>query len=938
MKEFREHDEIEQDDKDRLYTLDEIMSNTDVEGRKLSTHERSELLLDIHRKLLSENERDELVKEINGNLKSRDIDIEMSIQSKSNTGEIQESKEWVVNMWEPRIRDIPVESEEQIMTVLQNLIPGILKHRMFDNLRHQISMHIRTTQEFGHRNRVTYREINEFSKQNEYPSSTIEAWVLHGIQPNSYRIINENALTREEAGTLLSKIKEKLHGLDTQIELDTRLDTPFHESRTKSLPSFRRDYENACGFYRFLDEFVDGGVLNDIAERVGIDRLVARRYVEDKMIPRLIRKVLNQSLDEIENIDRRVIIQDEVQYEQVLSRHPHIRDMDNFTEMDRHMRAYLKLKHLQHSDTLPEISQEELAANLGISGPRLNVYLSDKSAPKLQSILLLHENARLGYERRLSPVAFEHRIEPELVFRELHQYKGMERIDIDDFATSLRTIYEQTAISSKIQWLDIRRYAPTGQDWFKRIVKFCAKGRTEIEHALNQQLGFDTGAKQRLRLGVISSRIYLRLEDTQETDWMQLYSNEMFHFHDSKHVDELLRETKTRLDIKGDISLSRLVHQITDYNRSMVKRGMNTDLHYNSSYLKGSTLSLLLDSCGIAIQELEDEISCIGRIDRRLIRNPKFSKDSSEIDKAFARLFGAGLSDGHIDQFHVFCYGDADVDRVRIFKKHVEFFGNVEYTETISKRGFHDVRYSSVLGRMLEKRGFTAGDKTVQNGGIPDFILNGPEEVFVEYPKQLWAEDGEFSSTSASHKAFRWTRSMALIDPEKDLKYGIDRAFSQEITSFMQAHGTYTEECSFPDRESYPRYVLTKTDIDRLKQDKDIAISNTATWLSSFIESNKPLLMKHEISLLDRIGISTRDSYDDITYYIETGRVSVLFRASTVSLYDAMKVAVIAAPDDKQKRLRVIEWIQSNYALYKQACHEMMMRGYQISLDVNDNP
>jgi hypothetical protein len=346
----------------------------------------------------------------------------------------------------------------------------------------------------------------------------------------------------------------------------------------------------------------------------------------------------------------------------------------------------------------------------------------------------------------------------------------------------------------------------------------------------------------------------------------------------------------------------------------------------------------MLDSCGMTIQVIEDDVASIGRIDRHLIRNPRFSKDSLEIDKAFARLFGAGLSDGHIDQFHVFCYGDADVDRVRIFKKHVEFFGNVEYTETISKRGFHDLRYSSVLGRMLEKRGFTAGDKTVLNGGIPDFILNGPEEVFVEYLKQLWAEDGEFSSTKASHKAFRWTRSMALIDPEKDLKYGIDRAFSQEITSFMQAYGTYTEDCSFLDRELYPRYILTKTDIDRLKQDKDIAISNTARWLSSFIESNKPTLMNHEISLLNRISVATRDNYDDITYYIETGRVSVLFRASTVSLHDAMKVAVIAAPDDKQKRLRVIEWIRSNYALYKHACHEMMMSGYQISLDVNDNP
>ncbi len=391
--------------------------------------------------------------------------------------------------------------------------------------------------------------------------------------------------------------------------------------------------------------------------------------------------------------------------------------------------------------------------------------------------------------------------------------------------------------------------------------------------------------------------------------------------------------TKERLDIKGDISLSRLVHQVADYDRTVTSRGMNTDLHSQASYLKGSTLSLLLDSCDLTIQDIQDEIFAIGRFDRRLIRNPEFSDDVLEIDMAFARLFGAGLSDGHIDQFRVFCYGDADIDRVNIFKKHVEFFGDVDYTEIVDERGFHDIRYSSVLGRMLEKRGFTVGDKTVQNRGIPDFILNGPVEVQVEYLKQLWPEDGGFTTGDNYHTYFVWTRAACILDPEKDLKYGIDRTSGQKILSFIQKYGDYSEESAFQNKKKYLRYILTGTELSRLAKCNEKTVSDEAVWFQSLVYSNKPLLMKHEQAFLDRIGVASRDICAEVTNYCETGRVSVQFRAFTKSLDDAMIVALIAPPDDKIKRMKVVKWVQSEPARYQRVRREVLAKGFQVSPD-----
>ena len=68
------------------------------------------------------------------------------------------------------------------------------------------------------------------------------------------------------------------------------------------------------------------------------------------------------------------------------------------------------------------------------------------------------------------------------------------------------------------------------------------------------------------------------------------------------------------------------------------------------------------------------------------------------------------------------------------------------------------------------------------------------------------------------------------------------------------------------------------------------------------------------------------------TNYCETGRVSVLFDAATKSLDDAMIVAIIAPPDDKTKRMKVIEWVQSESARYQRVRSEVLAKGFQISL------
>ncbi len=52
-----------------------------------------------------------------------------------------------------------------------------------------------------------------------------------------------------------------------------------------------------------------------------------------------------------------------------------------------------------------------------------------------------------------------------------------------------------------------------------------------------------------------------------------------------------------------------------------------------SSYFRGSTLSLLLDSFDMTIQDIQVDIESIGRFDKLLIRNPMFSDDELEVQE-----------------------------------------------------------------------------------------------------------------------------------------------------------------------------------------------------------------------------------------------------------------------------------------------------------------
>ncbi|MHA1636659.1 MAG: hypothetical protein ACTSUO_00095 [Candidatus Thorarchaeota archaeon] len=925
MPKFREIDESDDDDiedlefpfHERPMTLEErdefIKKYCSVKPSHKSIEERDEILRKSKEKLMTSEE------------KQSDIDTSTAYLEKTHLKDCGTIQEKPIKMWLPHIRGTHIESERQFMKVIRNDFPGVEKHTNFHKYFQQIGLHIKTINEFDRRKTVTYHELGKFAENINGSSSTIEAWVLQGAKPSIYVLLNEHALSKDEGLALVSGIKEKLKGLDSLEKMDQHLEHPHHKTNTMTIPSFMKDYETARGFYRFIEAIVEGGIINDVASHVGVSGQKARQYTRDHRLPRLIRKVLSTALENTTDFHEIEHIPSEEEFEILLDHHPHLKEIEDFDIMNHEILAYLRLKTMQREGNLPDVTQEELSKIFNIPSARLNLYLSGKSSPRLFQMVGVHERARREYEKKLGTFALEHRIDPTLVFENLKQFNDFHNIPIIEFASSIREIFEKSELSCKIQWIDLKPFTPTGQEWMRKIDDTCVKIRSELEVEVNKQLGIHDTSDKHFRIGVADHKVYLRIQDTLETNWIKLFSGELFYFHNTKTKDRLLSDAKIRLGLKGDTHFSRLVHQLTDYNKSVTKQGINTDLQTDSSHVKGATLGFLLDSCDIGIHKIESEIAFIGRIDRHGIRNPTFSEDHSDIDKTFARIFGAGLSDGHIDKFRVFCYCDASKERIEIFEEYFEFFGDVDSTESF-RDGVFELRYPSVIGRALEQRGFPVGDKTVQNTGLPEFILNGTLECITEYVKQLWVEDGHFTWTKDT-VLFGWTRAVTLLDPEKDVKYNRESEITFELIDFIHKEGTYYERfCG----KIHPHYKISGGKLRRLKRSSDITKVRIADNLLDIIDRTKPQLMTDEQIIMENRGVVTKSTCTEVNHFIGTGRVSALWRARTRGKDDVMRIAILAPPADIQKNKKVRDWIETELDRYTRISNELREKGWVI--------
>ncbi|MHA1423912.1 MAG: hypothetical protein ACTSSD_17655 [Candidatus Thorarchaeota archaeon] len=620
-----------------------------------------------------------------------------------------------------------------------------------------------------------------------------------------------------------------------------------------------------------------------------------------------------------------------IEFEELLNRHPYLREIRSFDRRYHLAHVYLEIKKIQREGTLPDETKEHLANKYDISNSQLSEYLLERKIPLLLRMLDNHEKARYQHDAKFSPKIVKHRVESELVYEKLNRFKDNEDISITEFTKSICEILDESDTTSKIRWFELRPYhKDSGPKWLEVLEKFVERNRIAIETELNKESHKQGNTQHHIRLGIIDNKIYIRTCNIDELHWMNLYSKEMFHFRHPNQKSILLDEAKNRLGV-GLTYFGRLVGQITDYNRTIFEgRGENADLQHRIHHLKGSTLHLILDTCNLQIQDIESEIRFIGRSDRHGIKNPQFVKDKKQIHKAFARFFGGGLSDGTIDEHRVFSYYDSHKERIDIYKEYFKFLGNTDFTERRCKDNTINIRFPSVVGRLLESLSFPVGDKSIQNFGLPSFIKFGDIDVLCEYLRQLWAEDGTFVSYRYRGRKLRtffsWTRSKTLYDPTKEEKHELLSEISPNHIQFIQKYGRYKKDIVGT------RYILLGGRLDQLAKSSNRQTAEIARSLLDIVETNKPRLMIDEQIILKKFNAQTNERCAWVTLYLGTGRLSALWRARSATLDDAMRIALMSPPDDIRKLSKVQNWICFDTTRYHRILHELVNKGLSPTL------
>ena len=526
-----------------------------------------------------------------------------------------------------------------------------------------------------------------------------------------------------------------------------------------------------------------------------------------------------------------------------------------------------------------------------------------------------------------SEIADEHQIESSRISDVFEHLGVLEDVSPLDLAHCIEKIVSPYSSRSKVEWVEL----PSHSNWHTRVTKVLEDEIANVETSLNELLGYSESSKMKVRLGFVDDKLFIRHQDNSEYNWMNIYENELFYFKSVSDKFRLVHEMRARLGLTTNTDLGELIDQLTD-RESAEGNGYGDIRECHKEHLRAETLHLILDTTGNTLRNLQEMIHCIGKIrsgeyeGKGGIRNPQFPSDPEAIDIMFAKFFGLGLSDGHIEPvYSQFTYAEKNSDRREIVIEHSKDFGDVHYAETEVDGEIRQIRFASAFGRALRRKGFPAGDKCILNRGLPEFILNGSLQTICAYFSNMWPEDGCFTiEYSRNTGLFIWERSITIRDPSKEEGYSLKSVVTDDQLSLFKKFGTRKEEDL---KNGFKEEIqLTAKTLDELTESENPNLSSLAKELKNTVHSNQCRLLDDEITALRKTGVQAVQKLAKLTYHIESSRVSISRRGIIYRKKDVMRAALIMPPDDIHKQTKVEEWMNFRPELRREVERELAER------------
>ncbi|MHA1881912.1 MAG: hypothetical protein ACTSUO_02575 [Candidatus Thorarchaeota archaeon] len=193
------------------------------------------------------------------------------------------SGRFLIKMWKPVFLGEEIESEKQLLDLVKQYAPGIMSKKELQKLLARVKIHLELYKKLEGRQYTEYGEIGKLSKKFQLPLETMRYLIRKEGRPRFYYFLDE--VLMEDRTVLFEKIKQKLNGVTSVKEMHRRLKTLFFYKEFLNTPSYS-DYNKASENYlKFWEEFLKGGLIQDIVEDLKISRHTVGMWMNLSQFP-----------------------------------------------------------------------------------------------------------------------------------------------------------------------------------------------------------------------------------------------------------------------------------------------------------------------------------------------------------------------------------------------------------------------------------------------------------------------------------------------------------------------------------------------------------------------------------------------------------------------------------------------------------------------------
>ncbi|MFW9803583.1 MAG: hypothetical protein ACFFFC_13060 [Candidatus Thorarchaeota archaeon] len=422
-----------------------------------------------------------------------------------------------------------------------------------------------------------------------------------------------------------------------------------------------------------------------------------------------------------------------------------------------------------------------------------------------------------------------------------------------------------------------------------------------------------------VRFGLVDERLYGWKPDLDPIRLENAYDEMYYYFRNKDAFEKYIGDAGKVLGLEGQDQKETIKHLHELASQMVTEPVSEKCVNPKTKRVRGDYVQLINGLSGKTLSDLEGEISKLtGQNGHGGIENPLFP-EGERLEVAIARIAATVFSDCTIEPNGVIKYGEPNLHRIARVIENVRVFGDVNPSPRyIEGEGHYITHLPFVIGKLLMYREIPSGDRTIQNPRLIRSVREGTYEVKRAYTGDFIHQDG-----CVGEKIIIWRRVNAMDAGEKSEIYHFEPRIGIEEKNFIKEHGR-------KETGNTNSWALSWGKLTELRRHENSSIASTAENLQKAVKENPNRLLHDEATIVRDMGINVSDLPSDLRYYPETGRVTVVWQAYTVGVKEAIKLGIIAFPNDSQSRQKVERMIARYPEETSEAIRDLRKRGVEF--------